>query len=141
MKELSNPIFDQCRQALKSSRKSLLEAGASLYLIHTNSLWEGHFESFNACLDDLGVSPGTASKLMAIYERFCVVGRVSQRNLEGIDYEKLYYATKIPASPEEQLVYAQTLSRQELKQEVADKGGEEHEHTPITICSKCHARL
>lgn len=134
-------LLDTTSEAFRRFKSQVIECMALLWEVKQTEAWKEKYESMEEYIDqDLGVSKGFASKLLTVYGHYVIEGKVSLRNLRGIDYEKLYLASSLPLPVEKQLAKAETLSRSELKLERADRNGE-HECTPITICSKCYKRL
>ena len=111
-----------------------------VYSVYKNELWAGRFSSFGEYVeseDGLGMSQGYASKLRQVEERFVIEGGLSPEKLEGIDYERLYAASKLPGTPEEQLEMARTLTRREIRETKNEI--EPHEHS--AICGICRMKL
>lgn len=136
--ELAVSVLEDCISAFKIAHTGLFEATHLLYRIRKEDLWEGHHSSFSDFLEECGISRGYASRLLTAYEHFVIEGGVSQRNLQGIDPEKLYLATKLTGSTDEQLTKALTLTRSELRLEHSDE--KPHDHQWIEICTICHLR-
>lgn len=137
-------ILDQAAQCFTSARRNIYEGTALLYRIDQEKSWEGQFSSFGEYVEqECQLSQGYASKLLQSWKFYVIDGGLSQAKLNGVDAEKLYLALKLPdGTPEKRLIQAQTLSRQELRAELAEKDGEDcqHEQT-VTICSRCHQRV
>lgn len=135
-------LLRKCIDTFRATRTKLLEAAAMLHLIKENGSWEGQFSSYSEFVEGgCGLSLGQASKLLQVYEFYVIREGISATELEKVDPERLYLALKLPqGTARARLSSALTLSRQELRQEVADKDTE-HQHEPITICAKCGKRL
>ncbi len=133
-------ILDRAISFFETARQNLLAGAADLWKIKKEELWKGNYDSFSDFLRDVKVSDGTASKLIAVVEHFCVQGGFSHAKIEGTDYEKLYMAIRYPGDTEKQLAAAQTLSRSELRHEILNEN-DDCEHEAIQICRKCNQRL
>ena len=133
-------VLDKARLLSTATKRNFLELSKVLYQIRKEELFKPKYESFREYLEeDIKISEGFASKLIGVYETFA---EVENKRLLGIDLEKLYLARKIEGTVEQKLTAAETLTRGELKQELAIKDGVECEHlTTIHICSNCHQRV
>lgn len=135
-------ITKKAAECFTSARKNLLEGAKLLSEIKEKELWKGDYVSFNEYLQEgCRVSPGFASKLVQVYEHFCLQGKVAPKELADVDTEKLYMASKLPGTHEKQLSQAITLSRSELKSELKDPEDECRHEDTVTICSGCHKRV
>lgn len=119
--------IDLCKQI----ETRFLELSARLYKIKENRLWEGSYESYNEFLDVARISAGNASKLTSIYQYYVVDGGKDQKQLVGIGYSNLYEA--IPLIERDgidvAIVKADTLTRNEIQEEVRDERHGVHKHT------------
>lgn len=135
-------LLDQTEQLFHSARLSLIEAAAALYEVRRTEAWKERYENWQDFLETISVSQSQASKMLYVFEHYAIEGGVSHAKVAGTDLEKLYLATGLEGTPEEQVEKASLLSRSEIRaQRVYEERGEEHEHMPITICSVCHTRL
>lgn len=133
-------LLGRTKLAFQNARSAIIDAIALLYQVREENAWEGQFGSFNEFLEEgCQMDKGQASRLLTAYEHFAINGRVELAQLRAVNPEKLYLASSLPGTPEEQLAKATTLSRSELNIERADKGGE-HECAYIEICKFCHKR-
>lgn len=131
-----NGLVYQTRELLHAVRGSLIRVAQNLYQIKSS----GQFENWgDFCQNELDISESFASKLLTVNRVFLLEAGISPEKLEGIDYEKLYAASKLEGTPEEKLAKAQTLTRRELKEEKNEE--DIHDHEPITICKRCSLRL
>jgi hypothetical protein len=137
----STSILDDTARCFSSARQSLITGAAGLYKIKEESLWQERYGSYAEYLEDIQVSQGMASKLVSTYQFYVLDNGLSQAKLENIDHEKLYLALKLPGTAEKKLASAQTLSRQELRQEVKDPNEECLHDNQGTICFDCHKKL
>jgi len=142
MNEISTTVLEKCVTCFTAARQNLIEGAKYLHEISHAKLWQDNYNSFGEFVEqECQISQGFASKLISVYEHYLVAGGVSQRNLENVDAEKLYLASKLPGTPEEQLTKALTLSRGELKQQKQfEDTGAECTH-PSLICAKCHSKV
>lgn len=136
-------LLQRARVVSANAKKNMLELAYLLYTIRENDLFLRHHTSFSAYLeDDVKISEGFATKLISVYATFLENNTVDRKRIEGVDIEKLYLARRLEGSVEERLVKAETLTRSELKQELAIKDDKECQHLQtVTICSTCHVRL
>lgn len=144
MNEIENDILLKAARCFEGVRQRISEGMGYLYEISEKNLWDnGQYSSFSEfCESGCGISKSFASRLLTVYKHYVIEGGVSQRNLELTDPDKLYLAIGLPGSPDKQLVKAETLTRQEIKDELAsDENGDcTHEKT-IIICARCHKRI
>lgn len=129
-------LLETTRESFSKVRRSIVEAMQYLWKVKETEAWKESYESFGEYVEqDLGISQGFASKLGTINKTYLLEGGLSHDKLEGVDYEKLYAASKLEGTAEEKLAKAQTLSRSELKAEKSDE-------TPHTasfqeVCTVC----
>lgn len=123
-------VVEQTRNLLGAVRQSLIKVASNLYYLRENDN-----RPWAEVCEDLDISQGFSSKLLTIHKHFILEGGMDPTSLEGVDYEKLYLASKTEGSPEEQLARAQTLTRGELKLEKS----ENELHTPDfkEVCTTC----
>jgi len=150
MNEITVPVglneLDACIFLVKLSDKASSMSRELLYRLQETRHWESRFSSWNEFVessDGLGKSAGWASKQLAVHKHYIIEGKVSHAKLENIDNERLYLAIKLPMSPEEQVIRAETWGRSEIKAELASNGGADcsHDCEHVTICTRCHARV
>ena len=134
-------ILEETAQYFSTARVNLIAGAANLHKIREEELWKSEYESFSEYLEDIQVSQGMASKLISTYQFYVLENNITQAKLVGIDHEKLYLALKLPGTAEKKLTSAMTLSRQELRQEVADPNDECPHDETIKICASCHKRV
>jgi hypothetical protein len=145
MNEITDNRLQQAAECFMHARGNLMEGAAYLIEIKDKKLWQGAYSSFKEYLEQAcQISPGMASKLIKVYQHYVLEGGFSQRNLQGVDNEKLYMLVEAPMTVETKFTKAQNLSRAELRQELA-----EHNHPTCThpqtysvlICEDCQKRL
>lgn len=137
-------VLEQAATFFQNARRSLIAGAELLYKIRQGNLWEGQYSSFAEYVEDeCQISRGQASKLLTVYEHFVITHGVSQRNLEGADMEKLYLATSLEVEPEQALIRAKTLTRQELRDELSSgpQGDCAHDCEHFTLCGRCNRRV
>ena len=139
MKPTTN-LLEECAVACKTARAGLLHAASLLYVIREKELFLGQYNDFSEYVEDAcQMDKSQASRLLKVYEHFCIQNSVEPAQLESVNPERLYVALSLPGSIESQITKARTLTRSELRAEKNDE--EPHEHTPISICSTCHIRI
>lgn len=139
----STTILKDCASAFKEVRRNVVVAAKMLWEISDKSLWKGEYTSFGEYVErECQISSSFAAKLVIVYGHYVIDSRASERQIEAVDAEKLYLASRLKLPMEQQLVRAESWSRQELKAELASGGGAECTHpSTIEICSRCHARI
>ncbi len=141
--KIASTILKDAAACFKQARGNLLEGAAALHQIFTKNLWEGHFSSFGAYIEEeCQLSPSYASKLIKTYEHYVAQGGLSLRKIADVEPEKLYLAINLKGTPLQQATKALTLSRGELRTERFEKDGIDCKH-PVTIkiCASCHAKV
>lgn len=143
MNEPSTIILEQCKNSFKQIRVNLIEATEALYRIKSEELWKGEYGSFGVFVElELQISQSFASKLLSNWELYVVKGGLQKEQIQGVDYEKLYLAQKVEGDALTKMTFAKTLSRSEIKAELAEKNGEPCEHpSKVEICTICHQRV
>lgn len=123
-----------------SARKTTIEAGMALRECLTQEAWKERYETQREFVEALGLSAGSASKLLTVVEHY---ESVSPAKLASVGVEKLYLATNLKGSPKEQFLKAESLSKREIQaQKVYEDTGIECSHLETyTICKNCHHRL
>lgn len=135
-----NEVLEKASGCFKTARKSFLEGAALLYVISEQNLTDGAYTSFNEYVQDAcQISPSFASKLITIYKRYIVEGQLKPKELEGTDVEKLYNALQLPGSFAEKAVKAQTLTRQEIQDEIHSSPDGDCSHKVLIPYYKCKA--
>lgn len=131
-------LLEETKQLFENVRKSIVHAMQALHKVNEERAWEGQYSSFGEFVEDgLKISQGFASKLLSVNRHYLLNGGLSPEKLVGIDYEKLYLASKLPGTPDEQVAIASTLSRREIKETQNEE--QPHDHEPI--CRICKIRL
>lgn len=142
MKQELISVVDKCIVLFRDTRMAMADAIVALYEVWDKELWKDKSESFSEfCEDHLKMSQSQASKMIAVYKRYCVESTFAANIVANISMENLYLATKLEGTPKQQLEKARLLKRTELTaQKVYEQTGSEcnHEHT---MCVKCHARV
>lgn len=146
MNELSTTVLAEAADHFRNARINIYEGAKLLYQIDTENLWEGSYSSFTEYVEqECQLSRGYASKLLSAWNFYVIEGGVSQRNLEGVDVEKLYLAIKLPeGTAEDRLVKAREWNRQDFKDELSTRDGVECQHPEenhVTICGICSRRV
>ena len=137
----TNNLLEKTELLFKNVRSSVMEAAGALYECEQSKVWEEKYSTWSEFVEQgCGVSKGFAAKLLKSYKYYAVEGGYTTEELKDIDAEKLYLSIGLKGNTEEQLNKAQTLSRQEIKSELAVKDGKEHEHEFINICRICGVR-
>lgn len=135
-------LLEKTEQLFHSARLSLIEAAAALYEVRKTEAWAERYESWQDFLHSVSVSQSQASKMLSVFEHYALNGGVSHAKVAEVDLEKLYLATSLEGTPEEQATKAQLLSRSEIRSQRAfEDFGEEHACEPLTICKICHKKL
>lgn len=136
MNELSIPsLIEETKSLLGSVRQSLVKVAANLHFLRET----GEQEKFGEWAEEeFGLSRSMTSKLLTIYSAWILRAGLSQEQIEGIDYEKLYgYVPLLEGKTKEQaLAEVQSWSRGDIKAEKNEKAPCFH---PIVqpICTEC----
>lgn len=134
-------VLNECKELFQKARGSVVEAMPLLYKIASENLWEEKYSSFGEFCDDCGISRSQAGRLVKVYSSYIIEGGLKPREIRAVDADKLYLALGLPGSTESRLNKASTLSRNELREELAVKeNGEEHDHDYHLYCSICWQR-
>lgn len=138
---------DACIWLVKATDKAENLSRRLLYEIEQNKLYDSKFSSWSEFVespDGLGKTKGWASKQLKIYKRFNLDGGFSNEELENIDSERLYLATLLPGTPQEQLTRSKVWSRSEIQEELRENKHGVHEHeldlsrtsAPCKVCGQ-----
>lgn len=140
---VTTPITKRAAECFTEARKNLMEGAKYLHEIKAKELWKESHESYSDYLqDECRISDSFASKLVQVYEHYCLNGSFSLKALEGVDIEKAYLALKMPdKSPRHQLEAAKSLSRGELKNELNDPDDSCKHLETYRACANCHKRV
>lgn len=129
-------LLNETKKAFANYRESTIEAAACLYDVHVGEAWKSVADSWGSYVEqELGVSQSFASKLLTVYQHYCIEGNVPKQKLIGLDYEKAYLSAKLSGTVQEQLEKAKTLSRGELRLEKNDENP--HEAQIGEYCKIC----
>lgn len=135
-------VLNECKELFQKARGSVVEAMPLLYKIASENLWEEKYSSFGEFCDDCGISRSQAGRLVKVYSAYIIEGGLKPREIRAVDADKLYLALGLPGSTESRLNKATTLSRGELKEELATKeNGDEHDCEAIKCCRVCWRRM
>ncbi len=134
-KELED--VDRAIFLVRLSDKAVSATREILYKIFAAKSWEGKYSSWGEFIESgLGKSQGWATKQIKVHEYFTLLGGIAPEELE-LDTEKLYMASRLAGTPEENKQKAITLNRQELRLEGNESETTSHEPEWITYCKVC----
>lgn len=128
---------------VKQIETRYLELGRRLYRIRTQELWKGEYENYQEFLDTARINISDASKSFSIHKSYIVEGGMTMAQLRGIGYSNLYEAIPLIERDgvETAVTKAETLTRDEIKDEVRDERHGAHRHKVGTerwgACEKC----
>ena len=133
-------LLEKTEQLFHSARKTTIEAGMALKACIEEDAWKEKYETQGAFVESLGLTTSGASKLLTVCSHYQLV---SPAKLAEVGVEKLYLATNLQGSPEEQFIKAESLTKTEIKaQRIYEDSGAECEHVEtITICKHCNKRI
>jgi len=122
----------QTAELITSIQTRFLELGARLFKIREEKLWEGSFDSYVDFLDSARISESQASIFANIHKHYVLDGGIDMQRLAQIGYSNLHKAIPLieREGVEVAVVKAQTLTREEIKDEVREAEHGVHEHTP-----------
>ena len=130
--------LDKAVFLVKLSDRAVSATRALLHKIYSEKSWEGRYGSWGEFVEDgLQKSQGWASKQLAVHEYYSLKGGIPVEQLE-LDTERLYMATKLEGTVEENLSRAKVLTRAELRAEREEN--KDHEHEYLEICKHCGQR-
>jgi hypothetical protein len=136
---LTTTILEEAKEKFGKFRESVVDAMAVLYDVHVGGAWKEVADTWGQYVEsELQISQGFASKLLTTYTHYCITNDFAPEKLIGVDYERLYLATKLTGSPDEQLAKAKTLTRLELRQEKNDEEPVPHLPEYFEICRVCN---
>jgi hypothetical protein len=124
---------------------AFIELGKRLLRIRDERLWESNWESYEEFLSEIKISPGKASKICSVYEKFVVEYGVEQEKLAGVGWSNLYSmlpAIKSKRDATEWVDKGMVLRREDIEDEVREfKHGKcDHKNfreLHIYICNDC----
>lgn len=136
-------ILEETPVLFSKARGQIMLGVKNLWEIRDKGLWAGSTSSFTEYVEDVcQLDKGQASRWLTMYEHYAIQGGVELAQLEKVNPEKLYIARMLKGSPSQQVKKAITLTRHDLRSEVAVKeDGSEHECEPVTFCRICHRRM
>lgn len=136
MTELSTHyLIENTKQLLGSVRQSLVKVAANLHFLRQT----GEHEKFGEWAEEeFGLSRSMTSKLLTIYDAWVIRAGISQDQIEGIDYERLYgYVPLLEGKiPEQAIAEVRTWSRADIKAEKQEKKPCFHPNVQ-PICTEC----
>lgn len=135
---LTQHLLDETKELWASGKKIMVQVAANLLDLRDEGSWKESGKTFPQFVEDeIDIRQSQTSKLLTIGGYFLKIKTIEE--IGPVDYEKLYQATMLPGTVEENLAKARTLTRRELKEEMNDS--EPHEHEAISICKHCSIRL
>lgn len=139
-------ILTEAAECFRNARKNVYDGAAKLYQIHEGNLWEEGYSSFSEYVEqECQITKSYASKLLQAWRYYVIEGGLKQKDLVGIDADKLYLATKLPTgSVEQRLVKAREWNRDDLRAELSTVDGVECAHPTdkhVIICGICGKRV
>lgn len=151
--ELSN--LQYCNQTVelkKTIESSFLSLGERLLHIRDGALFQGQWSTFEMFLEDAKISPGTASKLINIYQRFFLEWQFKSDELVQAGgwsvVAALLPVCKTREQAEDWLHKSHVLSRGDLEKEIKElKTGiqmsdcQHDDHYLIRVCRRCGDRV
>lgn len=122
-----------------------------LYQISTANLWMGVYDSFELFLDELKVSPATASKLINVYKTFVIKFGMGTEELVKSGWSSLYQVIPLcvdAQSAKEWVEKSSLHTRKDLEIEVQEKkrGVSQYEcphknSYRIEVCKDCGSKI
>lgn len=145
-KIVTQDLLKKAALCFRDARKNIYAGAALLYEIDQTNAWEGKYSSFTEYAEqECQISRGFASQLLQVWKYYVVERGVFQKNFYNIDYQKLYWSTKLPSgSTEQRLVKAREWTREEFRAELSTVDGEECAHpeaSRVILCGKCGRRI
>lgn len=143
--------YNKCEMA-KQKKKNIefefLALAQLLSEIREERAYSPMHDSFEEFLMELDISPGTASKLMSVYEKLVVQFQIPQQSIvDTKGWSKAYLVAKnceTKEEAEEWLERAKIAHRRDLEADFKetyqgiDQSACEHEFRILKICKKCN---
>lgn len=142
--------FDFCKETAvlkKRSEISLIELGGRLHKIFSERLYEPNHEHFKDYLEDIKLSPSTASKLIGIYEKFVIQFKYKPKFLAEVggwsSISEVVSLVDTKKDADIWLAKVEALNRTDLRKEIKEKKTGvlmakcPHKHTAKFTVVKC----
>lgn len=136
MNELSIPtLIEETKALLGSVRQSLVKVAANLHFLRSTNEHEKFGEWAE---EEFGLSRSMTSKLLTIHSAWIERAGLTQEQIEGIDYEKLYgYVPLLEGkTPDQALAEVNSWSRADIKAEKNEKAPCFHPNIQ-RCCTEC----
>lgn len=135
MNDLSTTLIAEIKDLWSTGRKVMVEVASRLQQLRDSDDWKSYptFPQFVEA--ELEIGQSQCSKLLAVADFY--LDKYSPEQIGEVDYEKLYAATRLPGSVEENLSKAMTLSRGELKAEKQEAKPHEPEYKLVCVKAGC----
>ena len=129
---MNEEYLRQTKELVTSIQTRFLELGARLFKIREEKLWQGSFDSYVDFLDSARISESQASIFANIHKHYVLDGGIDMQRLAQIGYSNLHKAIPLieREGVEVAVVKAQTLTREEIKDEVREAEHGIHTHVP-----------
>lgn len=136
-------------QLVQNIEGAFIELGKRLLRIRDERLWESNWESYEEFLSEIKISPGKASKICSVYEKFVVEFEVDQEKLANVGWSNLYSmlpAIKTKSDAKEWVDKGMVLRREDIEDEVREfKHGKcehkEFDEITLRICRNCGKKI
>lgn len=133
----------------KRLESSFLELAERLLKIREERLYEGEYENFAAFCWEARLAESTASRLISVFQKFCLEYKIKQEKLSTVGWSSLYTLLPLATSKEraEELVSeASVMTRDDVAKMVKEvKNGVnncEHERTVLLrVCLDCGEKV
>ncbi len=132
---LSNNLLEETRALWNQGKKVMVQVANNLIKIREGEEWKsyGHDTFQKFCDVELDIKQSQASKLLIVGEYF--LKEYTPEQIGSIDAERLYAASRLPGTVEQNLAKARTWSRSDFKENAAQL--DPHEIERVTYCKKC----
>lgn len=127
-------LIEETRQLWNQGKKVMIQVAWNLHHIQKSGEWQGYDTFPKFCEGEMDIRQSTTSKLLAIANYF--LREYTPEQIGDCDYERLYQATMLPGTVDENLAKAKTLTRTELRQELNES--EVHTGEFIEVCKHCY---
>lgn len=141
-KKIMPNFADEAIHLSKFVKKAIPALRSAIYAAFKSDDWKGRFSSWGEFVESeegLGMSQGSVSKMLKV-EAYYVEKFGMNPEALTIDNEKLYMAIDLPGLPEQKVIKAETLTRQEIKDSLAENpDGSDCGHKVLIPKWKCKA--
>lgn len=133
----------------KRIESNFLELGERLSVIRSQRLYEGQFQTFAEFCFEVKISESTASRLIAVYQKYCVEYGMNRDKLAAVSWSSLYQLLPVATdkkAAEDAIAETKEWKREDISKFVKEKTSPElakckHSNSYLLrICNDCGER-